>query len=554
MKIQASLEMLSGLLLATGLLASPAGAQHQHSGAQHPHAAEPRGEPWPAEVVDLAQSLPIQDGGRIKPLDTYAQFTLLRMNGKRSMKTPQGERIGPVEWLLDTLFFPEAAADYEVFLVQNADVVQAIGVSREGKRKRDRYSFNELAGGVNRLFSLAQEYAAIEEKDRSSTQQQIFVLANNVNSFMQLHGSMDFARHDFDVGTPADLSGVFDGMERATFSQVVAHLLPTLELYRELAADPERSGGDQQQAVARLLQNVSDLAGRAQHLAILPPTAPVEEQAEWFTPSDVLFEASMHTHTAPAHVEAISALEGMARSRARPEAFQRELERLHGATRSLAEARGEYRKIGIEVGYYKAKLLDYSQYAFVLAFLLMAFMWLRPRSSALYLATSAAVVVPTLLLIAAITVRCIIRGRPPVSTLYETVLFVTAVGAIVAMIMEGINRQKIALSSAAILGTVGLFIANGYELLDKRDNDAQPGGGPGHQLLAGHARDRHHHRLLGGDAGRAPGQRVPGSQGDRRETRRAHLLQEPRAHGLRGAVLRPDLLRGGDDPGRHLGQ
>jgi ABC-type transport system involved in cytochrome c biogenesis permease subunit len=65
--------------------------------------------------------------------------------------------------------------------------------------------------------------------------------------------------------------------------------------------------------------------------------------------------------------------------------------------------------------------------------------------------------------------RCVIRGRPPVSTLYETVLFVTAVGAIVALVMEGINRQRIALSAAAILGTVGLFIANGYELLDKRD-------------------------------------------------------------------------------------
>ena len=455
MKIQAA-----SLLLATCLFPALASAQHQ---------AEPRSEPWSREILDLAQTLPVQEGGRIKPLDTFAQFTLLRLNGKRSVKTPQGERISSIEWLLDTLFFPEASADYAVFLVQNADVIQAIGISREGKRKRDRYSFNELAGGVTRLFELAREYAAIEEKNRSSTQQQIFVLANNVNSFMGLHGSMDFARHDFEVGTPSELSRIFDGMERAAFSQVLAQVVPALELYRELAADPANNGSEEQRAIAGVLQHASELAGRTEHLAILPPTKSVEEQAEWLTPSDLLFEASMHAHTAPAHVQAISALEGMARSRGRLDAFKGELERLHGATRSLAEARGEYGKIGMEVSYYKAKLLDYSQYAFVLAFLLMAFMWLRPRSSMLYLATSAAVVVPTLLLCAAIVARCVIRGRPPVSTLYETVLFVTAVGALVALVMEGINKQRIAISAAAILGAVGLFIANGYEMLDKRD-------------------------------------------------------------------------------------
>ena len=35
-------------------------------------------------------------------------------------------------------------------------------------------------------------------------------------------------------------------------------------------------------------------------------------------------------------------------------------------------------------------------------------------------------------LVIAITMRCIIRGRPPVTTLYETILFITATGAITA--------------------------------------------------------------------------------------------------------------------------
>ena len=86
-------------------------------------AAKMRSGPWPASVIELAESLPVQDGGRIKPLHTFASFTLLRLNGKRSLETPGGERLSPVEWLLDTLFFPEATADYPLFLVQNDDVL-----------------------------------------------------------------------------------------------------------------------------------------------------------------------------------------------------------------------------------------------------------------------------------------------------------------------------------------------------------------------------------------------------------------------------------------------
>ena len=35
--------------------------------------------------------------------------------------------------------------------------------------------------------------------------------------------------------------------------------------------------------------------------------------------------------------------------------------------------------------------------------------------------------------------------------------------------IEAINRKRLALSAAAILGTVGLFLASRYEMIDKRD-------------------------------------------------------------------------------------
>ena len=45
----------------------------------------PEYTPWSEEVVELAASLPVQEGGRIKPLETRASYALLQMRGDRRL-------------------------------------------------------------------------------------------------------------------------------------------------------------------------------------------------------------------------------------------------------------------------------------------------------------------------------------------------------------------------------------------------------------------------------------------------------------------------------------
>jgi ABC-type transport system involved in cytochrome c biogenesis permease subunit len=78
-------------------------------------------------------------------------------------------------------------------------------------------------------------------------------------------------------------------------------------------------------------------------------------------------------------------------------------------------------------------------------------------------------VLGTAALVTAIVLRCIIRSRPPVSTLYETILFITAVAVTTALVIELINRQRIAQGLAAVLGAGGLFLAGRYEALEGFD-------------------------------------------------------------------------------------
>ena len=38
-------------------------------------------QPWPDDIVDLWKPIPIQAGGRLKPLDTFAAFKMLKLHG-----------------------------------------------------------------------------------------------------------------------------------------------------------------------------------------------------------------------------------------------------------------------------------------------------------------------------------------------------------------------------------------------------------------------------------------------------------------------------------------
>jgi len=423
-----------------------------------------RTEAWSERVVELGASLPVQDGGRIKPLNTVAGVMLLRFNGKRSVRLEDGQRLGPTEWLLDVLFFPQAASDYPVFLVQNEEVVSAIGVDSEGKKRRDRYSFNELRLGLERLFGLAREYAFVEEKDRSAVQQQLFLLANNVDSFMQLAGHLDFARHPLPLSPGGELTTIFAGRDEVSFSDVTEHVSEIEAIYRSTTG----SAGDRDAALT-LLRAASEVSQSSAGLALIPPVETVAEESEWKTPADLFVETLAGTSLADDHRELLRAFETLVVERGEPARFEDALAGLHARATGLADRRGEYDKIGLELTYYKLDAVSRSLYLFMFAFIAAAILWLRPRWKVPYVATSVLVAGGTGLLILAIVLRCIIRSRPPVSTLYETVLFVTAVGAIVALFIEAIGRKRIAVSGAAALGMMGMFVANGYELLDKQD-------------------------------------------------------------------------------------
>jgi len=418
---------------------------------------------WNKDLVYLFKTLPVQESGRIKPLDTAARFMLLRMNGKRTVSVNQGGKnisLSATEWLLDCLFHPEAAREYAHFSVDSYELITAIGLTPHGK-KRDRYSYSELEPALDTLFALAHEVSARPENIRSLLDEQLIALANNVLLFDELTHFMDFARLRFDVAKSALLTLLFPEDHEVPLSKVVEKLPDQLKSLVDQAADMDE---ERKREIAKdleaVFQRLDEVSASGQMLALFPPLS--REEKEWMTPAKYL-ESAFIGMPADTVSGDIALFETLADAAPDSGAFVSAVKRLHGRITQEAQARGEYKHIPLEVHFYDARYLFFSQWLFVLSFFLMAFSWTRSPDSRLARVLSFSILPPLILLGISITLRCIIRGRPPVTTLYETVLFTTFVAVAIGFFLEFISKNKIAVSVSALLGTIGMFFAWRYE-------------------------------------------------------------------------------------------
>ena len=496
------------VLLVGWNLSLPAAAQDDHAGHNHgpgEHAHEPEHEvtvsapivesrePWSPEILRLFASLPVQDDGRIKPLDTLASFRLLKLNGMRSTKDLNEKRLTPMEWFLDCLFYPELAKKYKCFIVTTWEAPEAIGISVEGKKKRDRYSYEELAVGQDKLIELRTEYAKKEPKDRTAREQEIINLADNVLDFQFLIHHLDYGREAMITNTSPGLATLFPGASQVTLSGILNKATLLQQAYWALdsntaQADPAKVE-QEKTALADLLNTASNLSMRAAGLAIFPPTVPLQDLKTYVTPAEIVEPAFQLPNPPRQQIDWTASMEKLVQTRDDRATFTGELEKLHTSITGIADARGEYAKIPLEVFYYKSQFLYWSLVLFVMCFALVTVYWLKPQLApveslrnlrgvkkllvmmgrSLHKGIPFVLLIPTLLLVAGITMRCIIRSRPPVSTLYETILFITACAVITALIAEWINRKRVAVSVAAILGSLGMFVAMKYEAKEAVD-------------------------------------------------------------------------------------
>lgn len=424
--------------------------------------------PWAEDILEQAATLPVQDGGRVKPLSTYAGFTMLQLHGARKMKLANGEgqefRIGPTEWMLDCLFRPQMARELPTFRVDNAEALEAIGV--KPRSRRDRYSYDELEPGRETLNQLAQKYSPIDSKKRTPVQSQLVDLESSMRRFEILIVHFNFARAGIQlVGTGGE-----DGVDQRADVSAFMAMSPRL---REQINQAQHRGDPISPEINSLLNQIVNQSNFAKYgLFLFPPTA--EGETKWNTAGELIMAVMTGESTDPVTaIDDVMHLEPLARSGADQEAFAEELDKLHAHMLKRTEGMDSVAHIGMEYHYYQADWFLNAMVLFLLGSITALAMWTlgRGRASTIcYWATVALTAAGAICCVIAIVIRCLIMERPPIGNLYDTIIFIGATITIISLITEWMTRRRFALGIGPILGTALILLARRYELGDASDH------------------------------------------------------------------------------------
>ncbi len=359
------------------------------------------------DVLRFAR-LPVLEGGRVKPIDSVARNSLLAMRGHQSFRE-DGRTIGAGEWLLDVLFRPGVAARQKVFQIDDPEVLGLLGLPQTSERC---FALATLAPHLDEIERQARAAQPIEPKRRTPFQSAILMLFERLSLYYRLQNTIQLA------GTPGLLTEVAS------------------------ASSPEAA------------QHQAMLAAAA-YFRPIPPLATSGPDA-WRSTGEALRAAA--AGTADPALAQWGRL-GIAWAARDPAAFVRaaaDLER----TAALAVPRlPDVRRASDEVLFNRAQPFYSGMVIYVLALLVLFASWLR-WGDLLRPAAYGLLVAGALVHTAGLASRVLLQGRPPVTNLYSSAVFVGWAAVVVGIVLERVYRRGFGTAVAAASGFASLIVAH----------------------------------------------------------------------------------------------
>lgn len=381
--------------------------------------------------------LPVLVGGRIKPMDTLARTSLMSISGKQDLRV-DGRKFPAINWLMEVLMRPERADEQAIFPVPNPEVRDLLGW-REDKTKA--FSFNDLAPFLSKIEEQAGPAGEVEAGARSVFQKELLKLRERLLLYIRLKNSIqmqdspDFAR------------------ELAEFRAVAAPGLRAIEKEK----NGQTLSEDERAAFAKVLEfaHRHQRLTQAAYVYAMPRNAADTTGHDWQHIGQALTAVVRGEPLDPAvdrYSEMISAYRANdpARFKTSLHEYQAYLQQNFAAST---------KKIGFESFFNQFQPFYQAMVLYVLIFVLAWISWLvwpEIFGRAAFWLLILALGIHTFGLAA----RMYLQGRPPVTNLYSSAIFVGWGSAVLCVILEKINRNGIGSVVAAAMGFVTLLIAH----------------------------------------------------------------------------------------------
>ncbi len=360
--------------------------------------------------------LPVTYEGRVKPYDTLARNMLRIISDRQTYRDEDGKQQPAVRWLLDVMTDSEAASQHEVFRIYNLDVLDTLGLE---PHQGFRYSIDDFRDKLDEFDQQVKRAHATDSDQRDLYSRKILELDRKLGLYLSL---------------------------------VEAFRVPQLRL-EKLSEDLAREGSRRER-----------LSGQSLPLAVPPESG----EGEWTAYSFALFDAlaqqlaaaqglqagSPNPHTV-ALMEALTSYDDQGQNAA---VFNEKVKAYRELLAANPPAGWQATKTDFEVTFNHFAPLYYAMILYFIAFVLGCFSWLgwsTPLGRACTWLTVTTLIVHTL----ALAGRIYISGRPPVTNLYTSALFISWACVILGLLFEGYSKIGVANVVAAFSGFASLLIA-----------------------------------------------------------------------------------------------
>lgn len=338
----------------------------------------------PTEVLGL---LPVQDGGRMKPLETLARESLQLVYNSREYKTPQGDSRPALEVVMTWMLVPQYWDQQAILEISHKAIKKSLNLPDTTKF----YSPAEILNNP-RLTLVMQELGSFRE-------------------------------------TKEKLTPYFQAVQR------LESQLATYQAFRE---------------------------GRA--LRVVPPT-PDHASDRWLAVSELegdlqkQFSILMRSFIQSLPSEDKDATQDAQSDPTVPELKDAMAGFMELAAKQNPEIYPTLQKMEIETHYVRLHPFMVTWILYLVAAIFLGVAWQGDRPT-FYMLGWGAVVAAFLLHTYGFGLRMYLTGRPPVSNMYESVIWVSWGTLLFAMIFEWMNKKKFILTIGALVGVLCLIVAD----------------------------------------------------------------------------------------------
>jgi ABC-type transport system involved in cytochrome c biogenesis permease subunit len=398
--------------------------------------------PAPGEMdLYAASELPIMYQGRAKPLDTLARQTMCVMSNRQTsrMAVPEDEvtlmmklfgdgasKPQPaIKWLLDTIANPAVGEEHWIIRIDNTDVLNTLGLE---PRKGFRYSIAEIKPKYEAFLAEAKKAAAADEESRSTYEKKLLEVDNRIRAYTLITASFWPTRLP-----KLPTEDEFNEKGMAAFKEIIAMRDQMLGMHEQL---------DQMNAPRAVPDANSKFGWTPFSMA---------KDLEYFAQINPSYKPDRALEHWDAIISAYRANDATRFNRA-VERYQHYLDQ-NGPDSLKASAPGW------EAFFNNAEPFYYAAVLYLFAFVLSALAWLGwagPFNRAAFWLLMFTFVYHTI----ALGLRMYISGRPPVTNLYSSAVFIGWGCVLFGLVFERIYRIGLGNTVAAIAGSSTLVIAH----------------------------------------------------------------------------------------------